>query len=191
MTRISPGVARTVLGLNLKHATFFLTHPGVVVDDEDHHGELQPEQEMEVAPALGHGAGLSRGQLLHLLPSSAGPSPSSSLNHPASPGAPTHYYLQYSEGIINQRLYPPSCGVASWCPCCAAVCLLLVRPGSCAGWCAPSKPPRHHSTPAALPSQDPHQAAHRGMGQRGYTFPSVCEYSLHSCSSSIALKIIL
>ena len=146
MTRISPGVARTALGLNLKHATFFLTHPGVVVDDEDHHGELQPEQEVEVAPALGHGAGLSRGQLLHLLPSSAGPSPSSSLNYPASPGAPTHYYLQYSEGIINQRLYPPSCGVASWCPCCAAVCLLLVRPGSCAGWCAPSKPPRHQGT---------------------------------------------
>ena len=113
MTRISPGVARTALGLNLKHATFFLTHPGVVVDDEDHHGELQPEQEVEVAPALGHGAGLSRGQLFHLLPSSAGPSPSSSLNHPASPGAPTHYYLQYSEGIINQRLYPPSSSVVA------------------------------------------------------------------------------
>ena len=191
MTRISPGVARTALGLNLKHATFFLTHPGVVVDDEEHHGELQPEQEVEVAPALGHGAGLSRGQLLHLLPSSAGPSPSSSLN---PPGAPTHHYLQCSEGILTQRLYPPSCGVV------AVVSLLrggLLATGQAWLMCwlvrtkQATKAPRHHSTPAALPSQDPHQAAHRGMGQRGYTFPSVCEYTLHSCSFSIALKIIL
>ena len=94
------------MGLTLKHATFSLTHPGVAIDEEEHHGELQPEQEVEVAPALGHGAGLSRGHLLHWPPSSAGHSPSSSLNHlQYSEGIITIFNLQYSEGIITQCLY--------------------------------------------------------------------------------------
>lgn len=138
-------------GFEFKTCHVYLTHPGVAIDEEEHHGELQPEQEVEVAPALGHGAGLSRGHLLHWPPSSAGPSSSSSLNH-----------LQYSEGIITQCLYHHPLVVS-------------LRRGSLLGtgqawlmcWLVRTEAPSTIAHQQRFLVRTPHQAAHRGMGQHG------------------------